>query len=246
MYRIGDIKITFREVLFSIIIIISMLIVGVVIHSNISDTLMSKYQRYNTALQINDNEKEFKYAIRTNVGDVIAHGELKAVDTVTYPEIDGDYSYVCMVTEEYRMHTRTYTTTDSNGHTHVHTETYWSWDEIDRESIHSKNISFLNQEFDYKEIKLPDYVYLCTKSTIISSIRHVYYVRYSSYTGTLLTTIEDNQIHDSVFYNNKSIDDTLKYLESGYQLIIFWILWAVFIIAVVIGFYYIDNNWLEG
>ncbi len=245
MYRFRDMEITFREVLFSIIIIIVMLIIGIVIHSNISDSLMSKYQRYNTALQIDNNEKEFAYAIYTDVGDVIAYGELKAVDTVTYPEIDGDYSYVCMITEKHRMHTRTYTTTDSNGHTHVHTETYWSWDEIDRKSIHSNNITFLNKKFEYKEIKLPDDVYLCTKDVNIDT-RHVYYVRYPSYTGTLLTTIKDNQIYNSVFYNNKNIEETLKYLESGYQLIIFWILWIILIIIVILGFYYIDNNWLEG
>ena len=42
-----------------------------------------------------------------------------------------------------------------------------------------------------------------------------------------------------------TIDETVDYLESDAGLIIFWIFWVILIIGAVIGFYYIDNTWLE-
>lgn len=36
----------------------------------------------------------FQYGKDTNVGNAFVYGDLKAVDTVTYPEIGGEYMYV--------------------------------------------------------------------------------------------------------------------------------------------------------
>ena len=53
----NDFEITKREVLFSIIIISIMMLIGVVIHGNIADEVMLEQQKYNTALQIeNDSD----------------------------------------------------------------------------------------------------------------------------------------------------------------------------------------------
>ena len=49
-------EITKREVLFSIIIISIMLLFGFVISDNINDSLMNKQQKYNTALQVNEDK----------------------------------------------------------------------------------------------------------------------------------------------------------------------------------------------
>ena len=58
-----DVKITKREVLFSIVIISVMLLIGIIIHGNINDSLMRKYQEYNMALQIEDNTDMFTYGM---------------------------------------------------------------------------------------------------------------------------------------------------------------------------------------
>ena len=58
--------------------------------------------------------------------------DLKAVDTDSFPEIEGKYSYIKKEEQEYRRHTRTKTEKykDANGKTRTRTktETYWSWD----------------------------------------------------------------------------------------------------------------------
>ena len=49
----------------------------------------------------------------------------------------------------------------------------------------------------------------------------------------------------SSFYQNRTINETVDYLESGVGIIVFWIIWIILIIACVFGFYYLDNKWLE-
>ena len=60
-----------------------MLIFGVIIHGNINESLMLKYQEYDTALQIDNDSELFAYGMRTNVGNAFVYGDLKAIDTVT-------------------------------------------------------------------------------------------------------------------------------------------------------------------
>ena len=104
-------KITKREVIFSIALICIMLVIGIVISDKINDSLMEQYQKYNTALRINDDPELFKYGMRTNVGNAFVHGDLVAVDPVSYPEVDGLYGSMTKVTDRYTMHKRTVTKT---------------------------------------------------------------------------------------------------------------------------------------
>ena len=44
----------------------------------------------------------FQYGMDTNIGNAFVYGDLQSIDTVSYPEIDGEYMYVEKVKEEYR------------------------------------------------------------------------------------------------------------------------------------------------
>ena len=113
----GDFTITKREIIFSIVIIAIMLTLGFIIHGSIDNALMLKHQEYNTALRIENDADMFNYGMSTNVGNAYVHGTVSAVDTVSYPEVKGEYSYIEKVKEEYTQHTRvvTETHTDSKG-----------------------------------------------------------------------------------------------------------------------------------
>lgn len=232
-------EITKREILFSIVIISLMLLIGLVIHGNISDNMMNKYQKYNTAVHIENDKDLFEYGMCTDIGDSLVYGELKAVDTVTYPEIKGEYSYVKKVMEKYTRHV---SVTSVNGKTK--TRVYYTWDYVDSWSKHCKKISFLGHEFNYNKIKLPSSNYIATeyKSSII---RYVYYGKKTSYTGTLYASLQDDTINNAKFYNKMSIDETVESLKSDTPFIIFWAFWIVLTIGLVAGFYYLENNWLE-
>lgn len=238
-------KITKREAIFSIALICIMLVIGIVLSDKINDSLMEQYQKYNTALQINDDPELFRYGMRTNVGNAFVHGDLVAVDPVSYPEVDGLYGSMTKVTERYTMHTRTVTTRDSDGHTHTRTEVYWTWDEIHRESCNATTITYLNVEFPYGTIDYFPKSYITTINRS-SNLRDVFYGSNLSYTGTLYANLSDNTISQTSFYNDMTIDETIKHLETKIQLMIFWILWIILIGATTYGFYYLDNKWLEG
>lgn len=237
-------KITKREIIFSVAIVCIMLIIGFVFSDKINDSLMDQYQKYNTALQINDDPELFQYGMRTNVGYAFCYGELIAVDPVSYPEVEGVYGSMTKVTERYTMHTRTVTTTDSKGRTHTRTETYWTWDPIKHEYKNASTISFLGVEFPFGTIKGFNEEYITTIKRS-SHLRDKYYGSDVSNIGTLFAILSDDTISDTLFYNNTSIDTMIKQLESKIELILFWIIWIIFTALCIYGFYYLDNNWLE-
>ena len=240
----NDFKITKREVLVSIIIVAVMLLLGIVIHDNINDRLMLKHQKYNTALQIENDSDLFAYGMKTNIGNAFVYGDLKAVDTVTYSEIGGDYMYVEKVKERYTRHTRTVTTT-VNGKTQTKVETYWTWDRIGSEDKQCKEISFCGVVFDSNKINLPSSSYIKTIRES-SHIRYKYYGTESEFTGTIFAELKDNTIPDNTaFYNNSTIKDVMKSFKSNWQLVLFWIGWVLLTSGLVFGFYFIDNRWLE-
>lgn len=94
MWHFESFSLSKREIIVSVIILALMITFGVMIHGSINDSLMLEYQEYNTALQIDNDTEMFKYAMKTDIGNTFAYGELKCIDTVTYPEIGGEYSYV--------------------------------------------------------------------------------------------------------------------------------------------------------
>lgn len=247
--------VTKREVLVSIIIILIMLLIGMIIHGNINDTLMLEYQKYNTAVQIENDSNLFAYGMKTNIGNAFVYGDLEAVDTVTYPEIEGEYIYIGKIEKRYERHTRIVTKTDSNGNTYTTTEVYYEWDIENQESQHSKEIKFCGITFPYSKINLPMSDYIDTirgnrvwswKSGEYVKVKFEYYGVSTKYTGTIFADLKDDTIPDNTgFYNDRTIDQVIDNLKSGWQLILFWIFWILLTSLCVFGFCYIDNRWLE-
>lgn len=247
--------VTKREILFSIVIIAVMLVFGFMISSSISNSLMDDYQEYNTALQIDNNKDVFQHGMRTNIGNAFVYGELKAIDTVSYDEIEGEYSYIKKEKEKYTRHTRTVTKTRTNskGETETYTEeeTYYTWDYVSQESKHSTKIDFIGVEFSYGKISLPSDREIKTIYEdgdwwhLSGDIRYIYYAAPAKCKGTLYATLKDNTISNVHFYYDKNIEDTIDSLESEWQIAIFWIFWVLLIGGLVVGFYIIDNKWLE-
>lgn len=242
-FDFGDFEITKREILASIFIIAVIILIGILISSKISEYQMDKNEKYNKAVKI-ESQEMFQYGMDTNVGNAFIYGDLKAVDTVTYTEIGGEYMYVEKVKERYTRHTRQ--VRHSNGKTTWYTtETYWTWDRVGSEDIKCKQISFCDIVFPSNKIEMPgtDYIDTIKES---SHVKYKYYGVRTKYTGTIFTDLRDKTISDnSNFYNNSTIDETIEYLESSVETVIFWIFWVILIGLAVFGFYYLDNRWLD-
>lgn len=238
-------EITKREILFSVIIVCVFLVLGLFIHGAISDSLMEEHSEYLKAVQIQSDTTLFQHGMKTNLGNAFVYGDLKAVDTVSYDEISGEYSYIKKIKEEYTEHTRTVYIYDEKGNIIGSTEeVYWTWDEVDSWSKHCQKISFLGVEFDYGTIEFPATSYIDTIK-VSSDIRYVYKGSPAQCEGTLFANLGDNTISDVDFYNRQTIDETIESLTSNIELIIFWIFWIFLIIGLVVAFYYFDNRWLE-
>lgn len=240
----GDFTITIREILASLVIIAVMLMLGFKIGEKVTDAINDRNYRYDKAIQIEDADI-FQYCINTNVGDAFVCGDLIALDPVSYSEIDGQYLYISKVEEHYNMHIRTYTTTDSKGHTQTHTEIYYSWDHYKTQRKQSENVTYCGVNFPSNKFELPNSNYLTTIRES-STVRFKYYIIPTEMTGTIFTEIKNNTISDSNhIYVDKSIEDVKNSLESSSWLIVFWIFWTMVIVGVVFGFYYLENDWLE-
>lgn len=245
-FDFGDFEITKREILASVSIVAIMLIIGILISNKISEYQMDKNEIYNKAIKT-ESKDLFQYGMNTNIGHAFVYGDLKAVDTVTYPEIGGQYMSVTKVKEKYTMHTRTVTRTRKIGKTtqvYTTTETYWTWDKVNSWKQHCDKVTFLGIEFNYGDIYKPheDKIAIQKESTYI---RYVYYGSPTEYMGTIFTKLSDNTINNTEFYKDKTIEETLDYLESNTLLWIFWMIWLVTICGVLYGFFYLDNDWLE-
>ncbi|RHK98329.1 hypothetical protein [Blautia obeum] len=240
----GDFEITKREILVSVSIIAIMLLIGTLLSAKISNWQMDRNEKYNKAVKIENNTDLFQYGMDTNVGNAFVYGELKAIDTVTYPEIGGKYIYVEKVKEKYTKHTRRVAHRSGN-RTYYTTETYWTWDYAGSDDKECKEISFCGVDFPIKKIDYPSPDY-------IQTIKESYYIRYkyygtaTKYKGTIFTVLKNKTIVDgSSFYEDSKIPEVIDRLESGIWNVVFWIFWILLTGFAVFGFYYLDNEWLE-
>lgn len=238
-------EITKREIIASIVIFAIMLMIGFAISGKIADSQNDKNAEYQKAIQITDKDM-FEYGMQTSVGNAFVYGDLEAVDSVTFDEIGGEYLYIKKEEQHYNEHTRTVTDYDEDGNvTGHHEESYYSWDYYGDWTKHSERILFCGVEFLYNKIDMPSSNYITTikKSSIK---RFKYYGVSAKQIGTIYTKLKGNTISDNTkFYDEMNIEEALKYCTDDKATIIFWIVWIILIVAIVYGFYYLDNHWLE-
>lgn len=236
-------EITKREVLFSSIIIGIMLIIGFMLSGRISDSMNDRNEVYNKAIHIEDPEL-FKYGMRTNVGNAFVYGDLVALDTVSYPEIEGEYLYVKKVKERYTQHTRTVRYKCGTRTCH-RIEHYWTWDRVGSEKKASENVTFLGVEFEFQQFKTPSDHYLTTVKTS-PTVRYKYYVVSPQITGTIFADLREGNIGEEVpIYEASTSAETYERLTTGRGgLWLFWMVWIAMIGGAVYGFYYLENEWL--
>ena len=246
-YKRNYSEVTWRELIVSVVIIAIMLIAGFSISEKIEQWQMDKNEVYNKAVKIESTDL-FQYGMDTNVGNAFVYGELKAVDTVTYPEIGGEYMYIEKVKEKYTRHTRTVTKTRTvNGKTQTYTDTevYWTWDRVWSEDKKCNEITFCDIKFGSNKINIPSADYIDTIKES-GTIRYKYYGTGTEFTGTIFTELKDKTISDdSSFYNNRTIEETVESLQTEAFVVVFWIFWIILTIVCVVGFCYLDNWWLE-
>lgn len=244
-FYIGEIEITVREILFSVIIFSFFIGFGVWLSNPILKQVNEDALEVVSCVKVSDPEK-FGYIKRTNAGGFLAEGTFVS-DPVSIPDLDGVYMAIKRDKERYTMHTQTYVVSDGKGHSHVKTRTYWSWDVVHTDKWVSDSITFLNQRFRLKDIK---YHWITTYNKTIkesSHIRYVYYTHQVSVDGLMRGKADDKSYQNLSFQENATIDKIVKKSENRIKNspTVFFVLWIIFTIFAIIGFYAIENRWLE-
>lgn len=220
-----------RNRIASIVTIALMIVIGLFI---------SDMKEYRKVVQITDPAM-FQDGMETNVGNAFIYGELKAVDPVSYPEIDGQYMYMKKVREQYREDISAF---------YVQGRGFMSssstWNEVDSEEKECRELSFCGVTFDRERIDLtiPDVEYIETIYTS-ENVRYKYYGVKSQNKGTIYAVLKDNTMVDAVFHKDMDIKKTVELYESNKVklCVVFWIVWIL--IMVVIVALLPDNQWLE-
>lgn len=250
-FDLGDIEVTSREIIVSIAIIAAFLIGGFLISGRIQDSIDDANARYNTEVKIDclDSNELFVYGMRTNIGNAFVYGKLEAVDTVSYPDIEGEYMEIRKTIEKYTMHTRQVAHTRTvNGKTRTYytTEVYYSWDYAGSEYKKCAKVRFCDVEFNSDRIDLPPLEHIDTQT--FGNIRYIYEGSKTEYIGTLFSDLREDTIsEDSDFLANMTINEAVEYykqtgvIKQG----AFWLVWIVLCGACVYGFYSLENRWLE-
>lgn len=259
----GRIKVTFREVLASIIIIFTLGAVGIYIDTKITDNFIENNNVYHKSVKIKDKDS-LDYLKQTKVGNSLIEGDFQSDKGVTFEEINGKYTYIEKVKEKYTMHTRT-VCSGSGKKRHCRVETYWTWDRVDSEEKFAKNINFygnkLNTKYIVNQISEDDldlernisdkYKKDVKGNYLYESSRIRYYYEYIplKFKGTIFTSFsdEDKSFNEYEVKYNTTIDQLLYEEENAinYFAIFFRIIWIIIIAAIVYFYVALENDYLE-
>lgn len=264
-----------REIIVSIAIGLIALSLGLFIDNLISEAIIDKKELYNKSLKIDNDKDTFKYAVDTNIGNVLVYGNFKVEKGVTYKELKNDYMYIEKVTEEYHRKTRTVCSGSGKSRS-CRTETYYEWDRIDSDEKTIDKVLFLGKEFDFNkfsgykvntldlENNISDnlknkvkynYLYKDKPGFFGSSVGDIrYYFNYTpkEFYGTIFVKATDKTIKDvngsskiDIIHNN--LQETIDNVGVGNTIarIFFWLLWISLTAFGIYKYIELDNDYLD-
>lgn len=244
--RIGNIEITLRESIIVIFIFGMTTIIGFFIAGNIYDSSTEDNEKYFKALKVDNDAATFKYALETEVGNLISYGKVSTPEPVTSKDLDGKYYSIKRVTERYTQHTRE-ESYKCGKNTCYRTEVYWTWDVIDTDETKAKEFKFLGETFKSDLVDLTNNKYNDTVSAGFH-LRYQYYTTPVAFSGSMYSKAKDKTIKNNEFYHDKKIKELTgdKEKEADNNVLIFWILWSILGLALGFGFTVLDNKFLNG
>lgn len=263
---VGGIEITFREVLVSIIIFLVMGAIGISIDTRITDNFIENNSKYQKAVKIRDKDT-LDYLISTKAGNSLVEGKVKASGTVSFKEINGEYSYIEKVKEVYTMHTKTVCETVGSGddeHEVCHLETYWTWDYAGHDTKYAKEMSIygheLNTQYALKEISssrlnlsknINDQYKGMIRGNCMyenSSVRYYYKYIPKTFKGVIYTNFSKKaESLKKYSLERTTINQLLKEEQEGVNFggIVFKIFWFALTVFVIYEYVAQDNDYLE-
>lgn len=185
---------------------------------------------YDEALRI-ESEEDFENALDDS-DNMFVYGTLKTLDTVSFPEIEGEYMYLKKENQKYVTRTMMVPYTYSSGKrtmTGYRTQIIHSWDTIEEEEKMATQITFCGVDFD---VELPEAEEVETIN-LSNTEKDVYYGVKSELQGTMYINKEKNQ---KQFFEGKSIEETVEFLKSNFFMDVVWFWICDVLVALTVAF----------
>lgn len=168
-------NITKKEIWIGVAVVLVVLALAVFFEPFIKDGMMKEIRLYQDALRIDNDAKMFSYAQKTNVGNVLAYGDIEALQPQKIDDLLQSYMTISKIKEHYTRHTRQVSHQSCSGSgtkrtctTYYTTEVYYTWDTTQQWNYVSPNYRFLDVEFQYGQLQLPNGSHLKLDATTIN------------------------------------------------------------------------------
>lgn len=263
-------EVTKGEIIVIVIAFIAWTLLCVIFNNIITNRTLKSNEKYYKAIQIDSDERMFEYAMRTDAGKALVHGNVTAVDTVKIPELNGEYMGIRVEVEKYTQHSKTVDKKDKNGKViGTKKEYYETWDPYDSEYYISEKVRFLNVEFPYSKFDLKKFDrvdldevvskeyesrvewdnYMYEEGHIfdcIGDLRYSYSVIPLEQEVTILADLNDKNI-DNVKVHYETILEVMEGLERSKKVpnIIFTIVWYIVFAGGAYFFAMQRNRWAD-
>lgn len=185
--------ITRREWIISIIVVCAVLALAVVIEPVFKDQMLTEIRTYERALKVDNDAHTFVYAQKTNVGDVLAIGEMKALEPQSITELVNQYGMIQKVKEHYTEHARQVFHTSCTGsgknkscYTYYTTEIYYTWDFVQSWESYSQKFEYLGVTFSLAQLDLTPVTRIELSDSTMSPNYVGYYDRDNLYAESFL------------------------------------------------------------
>lgn len=122
-------SITLKELLLGLAIFVVVSIVAMAVVGGIKVRQQNRYITVGQSLKVTEPDK-MSYAVKTNVGNILAYGKIEAIQPQEMPEIKDKYATIERVEEHYNLHYRA-ETYQCGKSTCTRMVPYWSWDYYD-------------------------------------------------------------------------------------------------------------------
>lgn len=154
-------NVTRGEIIITCIAFVIWTTICIFINMSITNATTKSNEIYYKAIQINNDQKLFEYAMKTNAGNALVYGEVNPVDSVSGEILKQNYLAIKVHIDKYVEKVRYEDITDEDGNVigqrAVH---YEEWERYKTIENHANEINFLGKNFPYSKLDLSNYTKL--------------------------------------------------------------------------------------
>lgn len=161
-------NVTRGEIIITCIAFVIWTTICIFINMSITNATTKSNEIYYKAIQINNDQKLFEYAMKTNAGNALVYGEVNPVDTVMDERLKQEYLAIKVYIDKYVEKVRYEDITDEDGNVIGQRAVYYEeWERYKTIESCAKEINFLGKNFPYSKLNLSNYTKLALDSNTV-------------------------------------------------------------------------------